>query len=124
MPPADGMARDIRELQERVQALEGDYAKAVRDYARAVRKLERITSLAEREKRQKEQANALLVGAVSLGAERTRERDAMRESCALICLDLITDTEREHMAYTVPGFDLGSGLAKITCAEMIRKGKP
>ena len=48
MPPADGMARDIRELQERVQVLERDYAKAVQDYARVVCKLERIISLAER----------------------------------------------------------------------------
>jgi hypothetical protein len=49
---------------------------------------------------------------------------ASREHCALACLDLIDETEREHMIYTIPGYDLGSGLAKIACAEAIRKGQP
>lgn len=84
----------------------------------------RLFATLDMERRQKEQANALLAGAVSLGAERARERNAMRESCALLCLGLIDDTEREHMARTIPGFDLGSGLAKVVCAETIRKGKP
>jgi hypothetical protein len=78
----------------------------------------------DQERRLREQAEGLLVGAVSLGAERTRERDEAREGCALLCLDLIDDTEREHMIYTIPGYDLGSGLAKIACAEAIRKAKP
>jgi len=46
------------------------------------------------------------------------------ERAAIICLDLIDDTEREHLLYTIPGSDLGSGLAKIACAEAIRKAKP